>query len=182
MARMTRLGMRRAGAALGSAVILVAVAFALPAAAASGPNVVLRASTPSGGGVALTAQVASVATPATVDYYVHLEEFAGAPLLLIGSSTTNAAGVATDVYQPTWSGSQNFVATVVAPGGTVLASTSLTVQAAKTDPFAGSVQSLRPDGIIGRWVVVALLTLLLAMWITLLAVIVRVQQGPRVVR
>jgi hypothetical protein len=181
MARTTGRGVRRVGAAFGGALILVAVAFALPAAA-SGPSVALRASTPSGGGVALTAQVASVDAPVTVDYYVHLEEFSGAPLLLIGSSTTNAAGVATDVYQPTWSGPQNFVATVVAPSGTVLATTSLTVQAAKTDPFAGSVQSLRPDGLIGRWVVVALLALLLAMWITLLAVIVRVQQGPRVVR
>ncbi len=180
MVRMIRDGARRAGAVLGGALILGAAVFALPAAAASGASVVLRASTPPGGGVDLTAQVAPVATPVTVDYYVHLEEFSGAPLLLIGSSSTDAAGVATDVYQPTWSGSQNFVATVVTSTGAVLATTSLTVQAAKTDPFAGSVQSLRPDGLIGRWVVVALVTLLLLMWITLLAVVVRVQQGPRV--
>jgi hypothetical protein len=182
MARMIRDGARRAGVVLGGAVFIVVAAFSLPAAAASGPSVALRASNASGGGVELTAQVASVTSPATVDYYVHLEEFSGAPLLLIGSSSTNAAGVASVVYQPTWSGPQNFVATVVTSSGAVLGSTSLTVQATKTDPFAGSVESLRPDGLIGRWVVVALLTLLLAMWITLLAVVVRVQQGPRAVR
>ncbi len=182
MSWLTRDSVRRVGVTLGAALVAVVTVFSLPAAAASGPSVALRASTPSGGGVELTAQVASLSTPVTVDYYVHLEEFSGAPLLKIGSSTTNAAGVASDVYQPTWSGPQNFVATVVSTSGAVVATTSLTVQAAKTDPFAGSVESLRPDGLIGRWVVVALLALLLAMWFTLLAVVVRVQQGPRAAR
>ncbi|MGC8510821.1 MAG: hypothetical protein ACP5PB_08125 [Acidimicrobiales bacterium] len=182
MTPMIREGARRVGAVLGGVLILVVAMFSLPAAAATGASVALRTSTPPGGGVELTAQVTPVTAPVTVDYYVHLEEFAGAPLLLIGSTTTNATGVASVVYQPTWSGPQDFVATAVTPSGTVLATTTLTVQATKTDPFAGSVESLRPDGIIGRWVVVALLTLLLAMWFALLAVVVRVQQGPRVVR
>jgi len=109
---------------------------------------------------------------------VHVEEFSGAPVLLIGTATTNAAGVASIIYQPTWAGTQNFVATALDATGTPLATTSLSVNAARTDPFAGPVESLRPDGVIGRWVIVVLLSLVIGVWITLITLVVRVQQGP----
>lgn len=171
---------------LGGAMLVTVACAALPAAAAStGTNGSLALTSgipPSHQGVELAAQVAgSAAAPmngVTVNFYVHVEEFAGAPVLLIGSATTNAVGVASVTYQPTWAGTQNFVASAVDNSGAVLASSSLTVQAARTDPFAGAVQSLRPDGLIGRWVVLVLLALVIGVWITLLALVVRVQQGP----
>lgn len=174
---------KRAFVGLGSAVLLTFVVAALPAAASAGVSLALTSGSPaSHQGVELTAQVASsTATPVTgltINFYVHVEEFAGAPLLLVGSGTTNAAGVAAITYQPTWAGTQNFVASALDNSGSVLASSSLTVQAARSDPFAGAVQSLRPDGLIGRWVVLVLLALVIGVWLTLLALVVRVQQGP----
>ena len=170
-------------AGLSGVVLLSVAAAALPAAASSGATLALTSGSPaSHQGVELTAQVATApATPlsgTTVNFYVHVEEFAGAPLLLVGSATTNAAGVASITYQPTWAGTQNFEASAVDSSGTVLATSSLTVQAARTDPFAGAVESLRPDGLIGRWVVLVLLALVIGVWLTLIALVVRVQQGP----
>lgn len=176
-------GAKRALVGLGSALFFIVVVAALPAAASGGASLALTADSPaSHQGVELNARVVgSIATPmtgVTVNFYVHLAEFAGAPVLLVGSGVTNAAGVATFTYQPTWAGTQNFVASALDASGSVLASSSLRVQAARTDPFAGAVQSLRPDGLIGRWVILVLLALVIGVWITLLALVVRVQQGP----
>ena len=172
----------RALAGLSGVVLFSVAAAALPAAAATPTTLALTSGSPaSHQGVELTAQVATAATPtsgATVNFYVHVEEFAGAPELLIGTATTNAAGVASIIYQPTWAGTQNFAASALDSSGAVLATTSLTVQAARTDPFAGAVESLRPDGLIGRWVVLVLLSLVVGVWLTLIALVVRVQQGP----
>ena len=172
----------RALAGLGGVLLLSVAALAIPAAALTGTTLALTSGSPaSHHGVELTAQVATAATPmagTTVNFYVHVEEFAGAPVLLIGTATTNAAGLASITYQPTWAGTQNFVASAQDGSGAVLATTSLTVQAARTDPFAGAVQSLRPDGLIGRWVVFVLLSLVIGVWLTLIALVVRVQQGP----
>ena len=173
----------RALAGLSGVVLLSVAAAALPAAASTGATIALTSGSPaSHRGVELTAQVASAAAApmadTTVNFYVHVEEFAGAPLLEIGTETTDTAGVATIVYQPTWAGTQNFTASAVDSSGAVLATTSLTVQAARTDPFAGAVESLRPDGLIGRWTVLVLLALVIGVWLTLIALVVRVQQGP----
>lgn len=43
---------------------------------------------------------------AQVSFSVHVSQFAGAPLLALGTATTNAAGVATLTYRPTWTGRQ----------------------------------------------------------------------------
>ncbi len=174
---------KQALAGLGGALLFAVAASALPAAAASGATLSLTSGSPASRvGVELSAQVAGAAaapmTGVTVNFYVHLDEFAGAPELLIGTASTDAAGVASITYQPTWAGTQRFVATAVDGAGAALATSSLSVQAARTDPFAGPVQSLRPDGLIGRWVVVVLLALVIGVWITLLSLVVRVQQGP----
>ena len=172
----------RALAGLAALVLLAVAGAALPAAAATGTTLALSSTSPATHqGVELTARVATDAAPmpgATVNFYVHVEEFAGAPELLIGTATTDSAGVASITYQPTWAGTQNFVASALDGSGAVLATASLAVQAARTDPFAGAVQSLRPDGLIGRWVVLVLLSLVIGMWLTLIALVVRVQQGP----
>ena len=172
----------RALAGLGVVLLLSVAALAIPAAASTGTTLALTLGSPaSHHGVELTAQVATAAVPmagSTVNFYVHVEEFAGAPELLIGTATTNAEGLASITYQPTWAGTQNFVASAQDSSGAVLATTSLTVQAARTDSFAGGVQSLRPDGLIGRWVVFVLLSLVIGVWLTLITLVVRVQQGP----
>lgn len=173
---------RGALGALGGVLLFGVAAAALPAAAAMGATLSLTSATPaSQRGVELSAQVNAGSTPlsgVTVNFYVHLDEFSGAPELLIGTANTGPTGDATVTYQPTWAGTQRFVATAVDATGAPLATSALTVQAARTDPFAGPVESLRPDGLIGRWVVVVLLALVISVWITLLAVVVRVQQGP----
>ena len=184
MTRMLRSNrVRRALAGVVGVVLFSIAGSALAASAATGTTLTLSSPSPSSqAGVDLTAQVANTTAASlsgvTVNFYVHLEEFTGAPELLIGTAVTNATGVASMTYQPTWAGTQRFVASAFDGTGTELATSSLSVQALRTDPFAGPVQSLRPDGILGRWVVVALLSLLIIVWITLLAAVVRVQQGP----
>ena len=110
-----------------------------------------------------------------VDFSVHVEEFAGAPLLTLGSATTDAAGEATLTYRPTWAGRQAFVATATSPGGSTLGpvTTSFTALSA-THPFAGTLEASRPDGVIGRWVAGVLLGALALLWVALIGLVVRV--------
>ena len=114
---------------------------------------------------------------AVVTFSVHVEEFAGAPLLTVGTASTDAAGVAHVTYQPTWAGPTHFAASA-ALGATTVAEGSLTAAVTQTDPFAGPVNATRTDGLIGRWAVAVLLALVVVMWVVLLALVVRVQQGP----
>ncbi len=171
---------------LGSLVVAGAASLALflggAAGAASPGSLALSAGSPTQGvGTELTAVVDSAAgTPvpgAVVTFSVHVEEFAGAPLLTVGTATTDAAGVAHVTYQPTWAGTTHFVA-AAAVAGTTVAEGTLTSSVTQTDPFAGPVNATRTDGLIGRWAVTVLLALVVTMWIILLALVVRVQQGP----
>ena len=114
----------------------------------------------------------------SVSFSVHLTQFAGAPLLTLGSATTNAAGEAVLTYRPTWTGRQALVAIATNTSGTTLASATTTFSAASAaHPFAGTVQALRPDGTIGRAVAGVLLAIVAVLWITLIAVVVRVNLG-----
>lgn len=115
---------------------------------------------------------------AKVSFSVHVIQFAGAPLLALGTATTNAAGVATLTYRPTWSGRQALVATAANTAGTTLASATTSFAASNpTHPFAGTVEALRPDGTIGQAVAAVLLAIVAVLWITLIAVVVRVNLG-----
>ncbi len=171
---------------LGSLVVAGTASLALflggAAGAASTGSLSLSAGSPAHGvGTELTAVVDGASgTPiggAVVTFSVHVEEFAGAPLLTVGTATTDASGVAHVTYQPTWAGTTHFVA-AAALGGTTVAQGTLTSAVTQTDPFAGPVNATRTDGLIGRWAVAVLLALVVAMWVILLALIVRVQQGP----
>lgn len=117
-----------------------------------------------------------------VSFSVHVEQFSGAPLLALGSATTDAAGEATLTYRPTWAGRQALVATATSPRGGTLgpATTSFTALSA-SHPFTGSVEASRPDGVIGRWVAGVLLGVLALLWVTLVGLVVRVNLslGPR---
>ncbi len=172
------------GGLLVGGVAVLALALGGVAGASGATSLQLRAGAPvTGVGTALTAVVDSPAgapvTGAVVTFEVHVPEFAGSPLLTIGRATTDASGVAAFTYQPTWAGPTSFVATA-ALGGSTIAQGTLTASVARTDPFAGPINATRTDGLIGRWAVAVLLALVLAMWITLLALVVRVQQGsPR---
>jgi hypothetical protein len=115
-----------------------------------------------------------------VTFSLHVQEFAGAPLLTIGSRTTNAAGVASLTYQPTWPGRQRLVASVTDAAGNAVAPVATTTFVA-TNPVTSSTSTLeavRPDGMIGRVVVVVLLVMLALVWITLTSVVIRVNVDP----
>ncbi|MHB1711929.1 MAG: hypothetical protein ACYCV7_11085 [Acidimicrobiales bacterium] len=113
-----------------------------------------------------------------VSFSVQLQEFAGAPMLTLGTATTDAAGEAAFIYRPTWTGRQILVATATDTAGNTLASATTTLTApSATYPFAGTVRSLRPDGTIGKAVVGVLLAIVVLVWIALIAVVVRVNHG-----
>ncbi len=115
---------------------------------------------------------------ATVSFSIRLGEFAGAPLLSLGSATTNADGTATFSYTPTWTGRQTIVATAADTTGATIASATRSFSAAwAAHPFAGAVQAVRPDGAIGSVVAAVLLATLAVLWITLIAIVVRVHLG-----
>ncbi len=170
-------------------VLAVVLGFASPGtwAATVGPSLRLAAA-PAPGNAHTVDLVATVQEPAgqsssalsgiSVDFEVHIGEFTGAPLLDLGSATTDAAGRAVLTYQPTWTGDQSLVATATDSSGNTLASatTSLTAAVATT-PFAGAIESVRPDGTIGQAVVGVLLAIVVAVWIALIAIVVRVNLG-----
>ena len=115
---------------------------------------------------------------ASVSFSVHLSEFAGAPLLSLGSATTNGAGEAVLTYSPTWTGRQGFVATATNAAGSTLASATTSFDASgAVHPFAGTVQAVRPDGTIGQATAGVLLAIVAVVWIVLIAVVVRLNLG-----
>ncbi len=127
------------------------------------------------GAVVLTARASGASTVGLqVTFSVKVKQFEYSPLLQVGTATTGASGVATVTYEPTWDGPQEFVASAQLPSGSQLGPATATVSARATTGFVGTVEASRPDGTIGRWVVVGLLTLVGAVWVTLIAVVVRV--------
>ena len=115
----------------------------------------------------------------TVTFAIHLDEFAGAPLLTLGSATTNAVGEAGLAYAPTFSGRQAIVATATdAAGATVATATTTYLATAATHPLAGRAEAARPDGRIGRVIVAVLLALVALLWVLLVGVVVRAQRRP----
>jgi hypothetical protein len=131
----------------------------------------------------LTRPVGSSSQPGSfagdsVSCSVHLDQCVGAPLLTIGAATTTAAGTATFTYQPTWTGRQALVATVTDAAGNTLASATTSFSATSAaQPFAGTVQAVRPDGTIGQAVAGVLLAIVVVVWIALIAIVVRVNLG-----
>ena len=113
----------------------------------------------------------------TVTFSVHLLEFSGAPLLVLGSATTDAAGTARLDYDPTFTGRQALVATATDAAGNDLATatTSYTATAA-AHPLAQTLEAVRPDGAIGHVVVGVLLGIVALLWIVLVSVVVRVHR------
>lgn len=135
--------------------------------------------------VTLTAQVSATGrtgntTGMTVDFYLAASQFAGqfggkAPLLLVGTAKTDASGVATVTYSPTWKGAQSLTAQINDASGNTLATASTTYTAGSASfPFKGTLQSKRPDGMLGRWVGGILLGILAILWLMLIGSAVRV--------
>jgi len=124
-----------------------------------------------------TAQPGSLAGD-SVSFSVHLDEFAGAPLLALGSATTDAAGTATLTYRPTWTGRQAlFVTATDASGNTLGSATTSFTAGSAARPFVGTIEAVRPDGTIGQAVAGVLIALVVVLWIALIAVVVRVNLG-----
>ena len=181
-----------AAAVLGGILLagLLVLATAGPAAAGgSSPHLALRARAVPGGqpAVELVARLGEPGAPVggkatraggvTVTFSVHLPEFAGAPLLVLGSATTDRAGEARLTYRPTFTGRQALVATATGTtGATIAAATTSYSAAAAVHPLAGTAEAVRPDGTIGQVVVGVLLGVVVLLWIVLVSVVVRVHR------
>lgn len=181
--RMRSLGLALAVILGGTAGAVVPLATAAGASGSS-PSMTLRATgtqarVPS---VVLVARLGGRASsPATqagvsVTFSVGVDEFAGRPRLLLGSGTTDAAGVARFVYHPTWTGRQDFVASVTNATGTLVAQATTTFVVTAAVPPTLSAEATRPDGTLGRYVVGVLLAILVLLWIVLVTVLVRVHR------
>lgn len=146
-------------------------------AAHGAPAIELLARLAEPGGATAGATSASLGG-VTISFSLHVQQLSGAPLLVLGSATTDAAGVASLDYEPTWTGRQSLVASATNAAGTTLGSaTASFVAAGATHPLAGSAEAVRPDGTIGRVVVGVLLAIVALLWIVLVAVVVRVRRG-----
>lgn len=118
-----------------------------------------------------------------VTFYVQTTEFSGHGLMTIGHAATDAHGVATDVYLPTWTGTEKFVAKTGAPAsGTAPVEASVTFDGTKDPPGlpASVQQTSRPLDAVGNVVVATLLAIAATVWATLLGtlglVIVRMRR------
>lgn len=194
--RLTKLAVL--AAALGAVVLGTGGSASAASAASAAPSLTLTArevgphqAPGARAGVELIARVAGPLRPTdsrrpasragvVIDFSLHLQEFSGAPLLGLGTATTNRSGVAVLAYQPTWSGRQDLQASVGSVPGAAQIRATTSIVATATDPFGGTVEATRPDGMIGRWVVAALLALLVFVWVTLFTLVARVRRGsPR---
>ncbi|MCL5445397.1 MAG: hypothetical protein M1121_04975 [Actinobacteria bacterium] len=77
---------------------------------------------------------------------------------------------------------RNDLHAVATPGALGLASSARTGLAAATaaqgaSGFTGRIESSRPDGTIGRWVVAVLLTGVVVLWLVLLGLVVRLRRS-----
>lgn len=114
----------------------------------------------------------------TISFSLHVREFSGSPVLVLGSATTDVNGEAIFTYEPTWTGRQELVGSATnAAGSTLAVATARVVATTATHPLAADTEALRPDGTIGRVVVGVLLATAALLWIVLLAVVVRVYRG-----
>lgn len=156
----------------------------VPAVTPSGPGLSLNATRAAGSRspieLAATLTTAQGSTgpsanpsPVKVTFYVVADQFASKPLAELGSAVIGSTGEATFAYQPTWVGQQSFVAKAGASGQALSARTTFVAPTA-SDPAAAGPQAFRPDGSIGRFVVLALLLIVGAVWFTLVASVVRV--------
>ncbi len=88
----------------------------------------------------------------------------------IGTASTDAQGVASVDYVPTWTGAEQFVAHVAGPNGSVAAATTATYDVTVDPP--GLPKSIyeyqRPLSTTGHWLVVTLLTIVAIIWVLLL--------------
>lgn len=123
-----------------------------------------------------SAQSSATRAGVSVTFSVDVDEFAGHPWLLLGSGTTNAAGVARFVYHPTWAGREDFVASVTDATGTQVAQATTTFVVTATLHPTLSAGATRPDGTLGQYVVGVLLSIVALLWIVLVTVLVRVHR------
>ncbi len=128
-------------------------------------------------GAAMSSRVTSLGG-VTISFSLHVTEFVGSPLLVLGSATTDAKGDATFTYEPTWTGRQELVASATDAAGTTLASGATSISAPHaTHGLALATEAVRPDGSIGRVVVAVLLAVVVLLWLVLVTVFVRVHRG-----
>ncbi len=163
-------------AASQSAAVQSAMASAAASQAAPSTPVALAVTQPQAGKSALdlTATVGTPSAPVPsgtpVTFYVMVNEFNGSGQMQIGQAATTTSGVAQFVYEPTWTGEEQFVAQVAGPGGSVAGTASASYKVTIDPPgLPKSVYEYqRPLTTTGHWVVTTLLTIVAIVWILLL--------------
>jgi Ni/Fe-hydrogenase subunit HybB-like protein len=135
-----------------------------------------------GGSVQLTATLTSPQGKplpnAQVAFLLSTTEF-GSPARLVplGSATTDKTGLAGLKYQPKVPGSQGFAATYTAPGGKPV--TSGTTVAVTVAQSAYHPAPAKPLASVGKILVIALFAIVAAIWLTLVAQVLRVRRVCR---
>ena len=114
-----------------------------------------------------------------IHFYVTTKLFGGKHLVPIGT-TQFSSSPASVTYYPTWSGLQTFTATLTDASSTqVEGSTSTFYNVTYSKPGTSYLNAnpKKPLSDFGRYFVVALLVIVGAIWMTLIATIVRVTRG-----
>ena len=169
--------------AAGAALMAMALAPVPPAWAATpspDPSSLTLAVAPASGlplSLTLTASVpASLAAGAgSVDFFVVTTEFGKPQLVPLGAARLNPNGLASSSYKPTWDGRQEFVAKLASPASDPATATAY-YQVTNSAPgslyaTANPAKLFSPAG---NAFVIALLTIVALVWLTLLATLWRV--------
>lgn len=172
-----------------AATTLLLASAASPAIAATpkiSPEVSLKVHSYSGNSDALTlvGQSTSNAKGREIAFFVETREFTVSRWMFLGSSSTNSKGAAVFYYTPTWTGTSIFGVglrskSTVAPSST----TSFKVQQDPTAVPTSAMNYSRPLKSVGGWLVRALLSMVVIIWLLLLgSLVLVVRRMPRLAR
>lgn len=146
---------------------------ATPPAAPYSLSISVAPSSGGAGALSLNSQVQGGPSLAgkLVSFFVVTKEFGTNMDVPIGTATTASDGTASVSYKPTWSGSQEFVATLQGTGSSskaVQATTTYTVAASNPGPLYATANHARPLASVGHVFVTAALSLVALVWLTLI--------------
>ncbi len=129
----------------------------------------------------LTAAVSSPVSNERVSFFVVTTELGGRRLVPLGSAAVTPSGDASLTYQPTWTGTEQFVAQIGSDPSKPAASASRTflVTSAVPGMSPALTNSPKPLRQVGHGFVVVVLVVVALVWTTLLATLYRVVRGTR---
>ncbi len=116
-----------------------------------------------------------------VSFFVVTTELGGHRLVPLGSALTDSSGTASVIYQPTWVGKEEFVAEIGQDSAKPLATASeyYVVTSAVAGMPPANINAPKPLRQVGMDFVAVVLTVVAAVWLTLLITLYRVVVGTR---